>query len=158
MQNGMYDCGIHRAHTGEESRVDAGSLVHANPIGAQGPAQEIGDDPIGDDPIGDEGDFHANLFGEYDKTAMSEFLDESYFLPSNPTSIPITKKRKEPPSVQTPVCQLHEIHALVDERLTSLVYVRRLTSATATKTPRIISSTNPSLGHPILHQCKRPAH
>jgi hypothetical protein len=78
MQNGMYDYGIHRAHIDEESRIDADSLVHANPIGAEAPAnpigaeapaKQIGDDPIGDDPIGDdllddEGDVHANLIDE----------------------------------------------------------------------------------------------
>jgi hypothetical protein len=143
MQNGMYDYGIHRAHIDEESRIDADSLVHANPIGAdapanpigaeapakqigddpigaEAPAKQIGDDPIGDDLLGDEGDVHANLIDECDKTAMSEFLDESDFWSSNPTSMPTTKKRKNTLSIQTSVCPLHEIRALVDERLTAL--------------------------------------
>jgi len=169
---------VHLSQMCEERQIDTDSLVHANPIGEETPANPIGDDGamhaklVGDDQIGDGEDKHAKLIGEYqlgdgggihaireyDQVAMSEFLDGADLWSYHTTSMPSTKKRKNTPSIQTEVRPLHEMRALADERLTGLVYVRRLTSATAEKPPRIISSTTTLIsGHPILHQCKRPA-
>lgn len=143
----------------EDRRIDADGPVHANPIG-QTSTNPIGNDDDDIFDIGDEGDLHQELY--YDKVAMSEFLEGSELSPyhtiaipnDHATSMPNAKKRKNMQSVHTPVCPLHETHALADEILTSLVYVRRLTSAmTSTSPPRFSSTT--LIGHIILRQKPR---
>ena len=144
----------------EDRRIDADGPVPAKPIG-QTSANPIGNDDDDIFDIGDEGDLHQELY--YDKVAMSEFLEGSESSPyhtisipnDHATSMPNAKKRKNTESVHTPVCPLHETHALADEILTSLVYVRRLTPAmTSTSPPHLVSSTT-LIGHIILRQTPR---